>query len=94
MIDRLTETGYYGTEINVAKTKLMRIQTQPSQAEIMADRKQLENVEYSKHLRSLNTNDARFTRENKSRIALAKAAFNKKKTLFRQQTEIKFRRKT
>jgi len=32
MIDRLTETEwYYGTEINVAKTKLMRISKQPPQ---------------------------------------------------------------
>jgi hypothetical protein len=43
MIDRLAETEcYYGTEINVAKTKLMRISKQPSPVEIMANRKQPE----------------------------------------------------
>ena len=31
MIDKLTETGrYYGMEINVEKTKVMRISRQPS----------------------------------------------------------------
>ena len=43
MTDRLTETDrYYGTEMNVANTKLMRISKQPSPVEIMANRKQLE----------------------------------------------------
>jgi hypothetical protein len=49
---------------------------------IMIDQKQLENVEYFNYLGSMITNDARCTREIKSRIAMAKAAFNKKKTLF------------
>jgi hypothetical protein len=41
--DRLTETEwYYGTEMNVAKTKLMILSKQSSPVEIMANRKQLE----------------------------------------------------
>jgi hypothetical protein len=44
-------------------------------------------------LGSLITNDARRTREIKSRIPMAKAAFNKKKT-FRQQTGLLFKEKT
>jgi len=45
------------------------------------------------------TNDGRCTREIKSRIAKAKAAFNKKKTLFTsksfyQQTGLKFEEET
>jgi hypothetical protein len=44
----------------------------------MIDQKQLENVECLKYLGSLITNDARYTREIKSRIAMAKTAFNKK----------------
>jgi hypothetical protein len=36
----------------------------------------------------------RCTREIKSRIAMAKAAFNKKKTLFYQQTGLKFEEET
>ena len=48
----------------------------------MIDQKQLENVECFKYLGSMLTNDGRCTGEIKSRIAMAKAAFNKKKTLF------------
>jgi len=49
----------------------------------MIDQKQLENVECFKYLGSLLTNDGRCTRtcEIKSRIAMAKAAFSKKRTL-------------
>jgi hypothetical protein len=48
----------------------------------MIDQKQLENVEYFKYLGgSVVTNDKRiFTREIKPRIAMAKAAFSRKKT--------------
>jgi hypothetical protein len=48
----------------------------------MIDQKQLEIVECFKYLSSILTNGGRFTREIKFRIAMAKAAFNKKKTLF------------
>ena len=47
----------------------------------MIDQKQLENVECFKHLGSMFTNDGRCTCEIKSRIAMAKAAFNKKKKI-------------
>jgi hypothetical protein len=46
----------------------------------MTNQKQLQNVEYFNYLGSLITNDARRICEMKSRIAMAKAAFNK--TLF------------
>ena len=62
--------------------KVMRISRQPSPLTIMIDQKQLENVECLKYLGSILTNDGRCTCEIKSRIAMAKAAFNKKKTLF------------
>jgi hypothetical protein len=39
------------------------------------------------------TNDARCTREIKSRIAVAKAAFNKKKTLFTSKLDLHLRNK-
>ena len=46
MIDKLTEIGRcYGMEMNVEKTKVMRISRQPSPVTIMMDQKQLENVE-------------------------------------------------
>jgi hypothetical protein len=66
-------------EMNVEKTKVMRISRQPYQIKIMIDQKQLENVEYFNYLCSMITNDARCTRGIKYRIAMAKAAFNKKK---------------
>jgi hypothetical protein len=47
----------------------------------MIDQKQLENVEGFKYLGSMLINDGRCTCEIKSRIAMAKAAFSKKKTL-------------
>ena len=56
--------------------------------------KQLQNVECFKYLGSLLTNDGRCTREIKSRIAMAKAAFSKKKTLFYQQIGLKFEEQT
>jgi hypothetical protein len=42
----------------------------------MIDKKQLENVEYFNYLGSMITNDARCKCEIKSRIAMAKTAFN------------------
>jgi hypothetical protein len=57
----------------------MRISRQPHPIKIMIDEKQLENVEYFNYLGSMITNGARCTREIKSRIAMAKAAFNKRK---------------
>jgi hypothetical protein len=60
---------------------------------IMIDQKQLENVEYFNYLGSMITNDARCTRETKSRIAMAKAAFNKKKNLFTSKLDLYIRKK-
>ena len=56
MIDKLTEVGRcYGMEMNVEKTKVMRISIQPSPVTIMIDQKQLENVECFKYLGSILT---------------------------------------
>jgi ABC-type oligopeptide transport system ATPase subunit len=59
-------------EINAEKTKVMRISRQPSPAQIMKDKKQ-----YFNSLGNLIIHDASCTREIKSRIAIAKTAFNK-----------------
>ena len=59
----------------------------------MIDQKQLENVERFKYLGSILTNDGRCTCEIKSRIAMAKAAFNKKKTLFTSKLDLNLRKK-
>ena len=60
----------------------------------MIDQKQLENVECFKYLGSLLTNDGRCTCGIKSRIAMAKAAFSKKKTLFTSKLDFKFEKET
>jgi len=60
MIDKLIEIGRrYGMEMNVEKTKVMRISRQPSPEAIMTDEKQLKNVQCFKYLGSLSTNDGR-----------------------------------
>ena len=93
MIVKLIEIGrFYGMEMNVEKTKVMRISRQPSPVTIMIDQKQLENVECFKYLGSTLTNDGRCACEIKSRIAMAKAAFNKK-TLFTSKLDLHLRKK-
>jgi hypothetical protein len=95
MIERLTEIRrHYGMEMNVEKTKIMRMSRRPSPIQIVMDQKQLENVEYLNYLGSMITNDARCTREIKSRIAMVKAAFNKKKNIFHQQIGLQFKGET
>ena len=59
----------------------------------MIDQKQLENVEGFRYLGSMLINDGRCMCEIKSRIAIAKAAFSKKKTFY-QQTGLKFEEET
>ena len=93
MIDKLIEIGRCnGTEMNVEKTKVTRISGQPSPVTIMIDQKQLENVECFKYLGCILTNDGRCTCEIKSRIAIAKAVFNKK-TLFTSKMDLNLRKK-
>jgi hypothetical protein len=53
----------------------------------------VENVEDFNYLGSMITNDARCTRENKARIAMAKAVFSKKKTLFTSKLDLELRKK-
>ena len=63
MTDKLTEIGRcYGMEMNVEKTKVMRMSRQPFTVKIMIDQKQLENVEFLKYLGSILTNDGRCKR--------------------------------
>jgi hypothetical protein len=93
MIDTLIEMGRRcGLEMNVEKSKVMRISRQPFPIKIKIDQKQLENVEYFNSLGSM-INNARCTREIKSRIAMAIAAFNKKQTLFTSKLDLHLRKK-
>ena len=80
-------------EINVEKTKLMRISRQLFPVKIIIDQKQLENLESFKYLGSILTNDERCTCKIKCRIATAKAVFNKKRTLFTSTLDLELRKK-
>jgi hypothetical protein len=94
IIDKLIEIGgCYGMEMNVEKTKILRISKQQLPPKIMIDQKQLENVESFKYFGSTLTNDGRCTCEIKCRIAMAKAAFNKKRALFTSTLDLELRKK-
>ena len=71
----------------------MRISRQPFLIKIMIDQNQLENVECFKYLGSMLTNDGRCTCEIKCGIAMAKAAFNKKRALFTSTLGLELREK-
>jgi hypothetical protein len=94
MVDKLIEIGRsYGMEMNVGKTKVIRITRQPFLLKFMIDQKQLENVEFFKYLGSMLTNDGRCTCEIKSRTAMAKAVFNKKRALFKSNMDLELGKK-
>ena len=73
-------------------TRVMRIPRQPFPVQTMIHKMQLQNVEHFNCLGSI-TNDARCTREIKSRISNAKAALNNKKTLFTNKVDSNLRKK-
>ena len=60
---------------------------------IMIDQKQLENVESFKYLGRILTNHGRCTCKIKCRIAMAKAAFNKKRDRFASTLDLELRKK-
>jgi len=94
MIDKVIEIGRcFGMEMNVEKTKLMRISRHPSPVKIMIDQKQLKNVESFKYLGGILTNNGRCNCKIKCRIAMAKAAFNKKRSLFTSTLDFELRKK-
>jgi hypothetical protein len=65
----------------------------PFPLQAVTDQKQLENTEYFNYFGSMITNDARCTREIKYRIDMAKAAFNRKNSLFNSKLELNLRKK-
>jgi hypothetical protein len=71
----------------------MRISRQLFPVKIMIDQNWPENVEYFNYLGSMITNDATCTREIKSRITMAKAAFSKAKALFTSKLDLSLRKK-
>jgi hypothetical protein len=72
---------------------IMGISRQPFPVKIIIDQKQLENVESFKYLVRILANDGRCTCEIKCRIAMAKVAFNKKRTLFTSTLDLELRKK-
>jgi hypothetical protein len=60
---------------------------------ITIEQKQIENVESFKYLGNILTNDGRCTCEIKCRIAMAKAAFKKKRILFTSTLDWELRKK-
>ena len=74
-------------------SKEMRISIQLSPIQIMLDQKQQESVEYFSYLGNMIINDVKCRQEIKSRIALAKAAFNKKKALFTSKLDLNLKKK-
>jgi hypothetical protein len=70
---------------NSVRKGLMRISRLSFVVKLMIDQTQMEFVEFFKSLASLLTNDGRCTCEIKSRTAMVKAAFNKKRALFTGQ---------
>jgi hypothetical protein len=73
--------------------KLMRYLRKLFPVLIMIDQIQLENVESFKYLGSILRNNEKYTCEIKCRIAMAKAAFNKKRTLFTSALDFELRKK-
>jgi hypothetical protein len=94
MIGELIEIGRcYGMEMNVEKTKVMRISRQPFPLKLMVDQKRLEDVELFRYLGSMLTNYGSCTCEIKSKIAMAKVAFNNKRALFTSKMDLELRKK-
>jgi menaquinone-dependent protoporphyrinogen IX oxidase len=80
-------------EMNVEKTKVMRLSRQPSQIQIMIGQTQLENVKYFNYMGCIKMNDTTHTCEIKSWIAMAKAAFNRKMKLSTNKLDLNSRKK-
>ena len=68
-------------KMNGRETKLVRISRHIFLVQNMTDQSQLENVEYLNYFGSIITNNGRFTRKIKARIAMVKVAFTSKLVL-------------
>jgi hypothetical protein len=76
----------------VEKPKIMRNSRQSSLVHII-EQKLSEKVECFSYLGSIITNDARCTREIKSRIVMVKAALNQKDARFTDKLDLNLRKK-
>jgi hypothetical protein len=80
-------------ETSVEKTKEKRISKEPYPLQIVTGQKQLENVKCFDYLDSMITNNARYSREIKSRISMAKGTFKRKKAIFTSKLDLNLRKK-
>jgi hypothetical protein len=71
----------------------MRISRELSPFHIVIHQKQLNNVEYLNYLDSITPTDSRCTCQIKYRVAMAKAAFSRMKTLFTRKLDLNLRKK-
>jgi hypothetical protein len=84
----LNEIGRcYGMEMYVGKAMVIRMSRQSFPAQIMINKKQPKNVKYINWFGIIKTNDARCTREIKSRFATAEVAFKKQKALVTSEVD-------
>ena len=94
MMNRLVDTGRrYDMEINGDKCKVMLISREEGRVRIVVDGQELEQVDYFKYLGSILTRDGECTKEIRARIAQAKVAFNRKRTLMTGNLDLKLRKK-
>jgi len=80
-------------EINGDKCKVMLISREEGRGRIVVDGQELEQVDYFKYLGSILTRDGECTKEIRARIAQAKVAFNRKRTLMTGNLDLKLRKK-
>ena len=72
----------FGMKINIGKTKVMKFSRQPSEINIALDGTRLDQVDRFKYLGSTLTADGKSSNEIKTRIAMAKTAFVKRRELW------------
>ena len=94
MMTSLVETGRrYGMEINVNKSKVMMIASNVEPLNIVIGNTRLEQFDYFKYLGSTITNNGECTNDIRTRIALAKAAFNSRRSLLTGKLDLKLKKK-
>ncbi len=90
LIDNLNDTaGRYNMKINIKKTKVMCVSRTGDQLiNVTLNGQQLEQVTKFKYLGSIITSDGRCSEEIRTRIAMAKNAFTKRKELLTKGLDI------
>jgi tRNA(Ile2) C34 agmatinyltransferase TiaS len=94
MTDRVIEIGNCcEMEINVEKLNVIRLSKQQSPVQIVIGQKQLKNVKYFKCLCNVITNGARFSREIRSKNAMAKQHLTRRRILPPSKLDLNLRKK-